>query len=65
VRGVWYVGIVGMSIRSRRGLRIFYCRIIWFEGRMGNEYWILGAEGRKGKERRCEVIYPEAKCILL
>lgn len=26
------MGIVGMSIRSRKGLRISCCRIIWFEG---------------------------------
>jgi len=31
VRACWFVGTVGMSIGSRRGLRISCCRIIWFD----------------------------------
>jgi hypothetical protein len=41
------VGTVGMSIRSKRGLRISCCRIIWFEGRMDDGYWILGKERKR------------------
>ena len=33
MRGCWFVGVVGMNIRSGKGLRISCCRIIWFERR--------------------------------
>lgn len=31
MRACWFVGIVGMSIGLRKGLRISCCRIIWFD----------------------------------
>lgn len=39
----WCAGIVDMSIRSRRGLRISCCRIIWFDGDEGRNG--TGSEG--------------------
>lgn len=53
MRAHWCVGIVGMSIRLRRGLRTFCCRITWFEweDEMGfGGFFGLGA-GLRRRER--------------
>lgn len=39
MRVVWFVGIVDMSIRSKRGLRISCCRITWCKDLTGAREW--------------------------
>lgn len=50
---VYYVGIVGMSTKLKKGLRISYCRIIWFEGGVNGEWSLMAASGKRRWIKAC------------